>query len=385
VKRLFLALLLACWVSPAAAVMAIKQSTATTITMGPFYDANDGITPESALTVTNFTCTVTKHDDALPVTAATTFSPTTEGGGANDMVFVTSSQGEYQLELTAGNTDTLGRMRVHCIDVSDTIGAFADLMVMAAVQYDATYGTDNQQVHVIEYTAGVIDSTAVGTLTGGDIGVGAFAANAITDAAVANTVQVDVLTIETVDATNQLDTAADTVTVTSIGAGVIDSTAVGTLTGADLGAPTNWADLGITVTTGEVDVNFDNSTGTISDAQIDTIGVDVLSVSGDVNVADHMETMLDLTIKCTVDSANFTPTTTAFQCDPTDLAGGAITAATGDWEGKSMYAQTGGQIRDQRFISDTTWDGANNEMKLTTSRAWPGALANTEVVFIDIR
>jgi hypothetical protein len=43
----------------------------------------------------------------------------------------------------------------------------------------------------------------------------------ITDADVADAVQVDVKTIETVDATDALDTAANTVTVTSIGANVI--------------------------------------------------------------------------------------------------------------------------------------------------------------------
>ena len=155
-KRLLLAALLMVWISPAAS-LAVRQSTATTITMGPFYDATDGKTPESGLDVTLMTCTVSKHDDVLPVTAATTFSPTASAG-VNDMVFVTSSQGEYQLELTTGNTDTLGRNRIHCIDVSETIGAFTNVMVMAGVQYDSTYGTDNQQVHVIEYTAGVIDS-----------------------------------------------------------------------------------------------------------------------------------------------------------------------------------------------------------------------------------
>lgn len=58
----------------------------------------------------------------------------------------------------------------------------------------------------------------IGTLVGGEIAVGAFAANAVTDAAVANDVQVDVVTIETGDATDALSAATPTA---SLAAGAI--------------------------------------------------------------------------------------------------------------------------------------------------------------------
>lgn len=199
------ALALLAVVPVAVAVQALKEDTATTITVGPFVDATDGVTPENAMTVTAITCTIVKDGG----TSATSFSPTASAG-SNDMVFVTSSQGYYNLELTATNTDTAGRFNINCIDTDVAVPSFHEFMVMPTNEYDSLFSTDVLQVHVIEYTAGVIDSTAVGTLTGGDLGVGVFAANAITDAATANDVQVDVLTIETVDATDQLATAAAT-------------------------------------------------------------------------------------------------------------------------------------------------------------------------------
>jgi len=45
--------------------------------------------------------------------------------------------------------------------------------------------------------------------------------------------------------------------------------------------------------TGEAGVDFDNTSGTLQDADIDTIGVDVLSISGDSTAADNLELMYD--------------------------------------------------------------------------------------------
>lgn len=45
--------------------------------------------------------------------------------------------------------------------------------------------------------------------------------------------------------------------------------------------------------TGEAGLDFDNTTGTLQDADIDTIGVNVLQISGDSNAADNLEAMYD--------------------------------------------------------------------------------------------
>jgi len=83
-----------------------------------------------------------------------------------------------------------------------------------------------------ELATGAIDAdsiaaSAIGAseIANSAIDAATYAANAITDAAVANDVQVDVVTIETVDATDQLDTACATVTVTAFAANVIDAAA----------------------------------------------------------------------------------------------------------------------------------------------------------------
>lgn len=88
-------------------------------------------------------------------------------------------------------------------------------------------------------------------------------------------------------------------------------------------------------------------------------------------------------IRCTVDTANFTPTTnagppsrTTFACDLTDVSDdSAITdKATGDLEGQAVVWEIGAVNEDEyRVIPGTcpgptdctTWDGTNNELQIT--------------------
>lgn len=88
----------------------LKQSTATEVQVS-FFDATDGITPETALTVTNFDCSLVKHADASSATTALTV--TAAGGGVNDAGHL--NDGTYFLELTASNTDTVGRLFLKCL------------------------------------------------------------------------------------------------------------------------------------------------------------------------------------------------------------------------------------------------------------------------------
>jgi len=80
------------------------------------------------------------------------------------------------------------------------------------------------------------DTVTVTSIGNNVITSASIADGGITDADVANDVQVDVVTIETGDATTALDTAADTVTVTSIGNNVITSASIadGGITNADV-------------------------------------------------------------------------------------------------------------------------------------------------------
>lgn len=87
-------------------------------------------------------------------------------------------------------------------------------------------------------------------------------------------------------------------------------------------------------------------------------------------------------INCTTNTANFAGSTTTVACILTDRDAGAITAASGDLEGRELLILSGAQIYEGRFINDTAWDAANGELQLTLSRALPGALADAVTAII---
>lgn len=107
-KKLFPLLLLLLVVQPAwAGGQKVAQSTATRVTL-KWVDATDGVTPETAYTtVGNAVCTLVKHDQITATTLTLTAS-----GGSNDSAFI--SNGVAYLELTAANTDTIGRLDLYC-------------------------------------------------------------------------------------------------------------------------------------------------------------------------------------------------------------------------------------------------------------------------------
>jgi hypothetical protein len=109
VRRLFCILCVLLIVNPVVAVRKLKQSTAISVTVGPFFDDTDGKTPETALTVTGWTCTLFKgtSNSSLTITAS---------GGDNDAAHIAA--GRYSLELTAGNTDTLGHVVLEIADAN---------------------------------------------------------------------------------------------------------------------------------------------------------------------------------------------------------------------------------------------------------------------------
>ena len=118
---------------PALGQQLLKQSTATTINIGPFIDDTDFKTLETALTVTSMTVKVIKHSDTESVTV-TSFSPTAgPAGGANDARHVAS--GMYNLELTTTNTDTLGRLEV-VTTITGALPVFHRFEVVGSTPYE---------------------------------------------------------------------------------------------------------------------------------------------------------------------------------------------------------------------------------------------------------
>ena len=124
----------------------LKENTATRVTVGPFIDATDGVTPELALTVTNCLVTFIVDDAGVP-TLVLDVAPTASAG-SNDMVHITSdAAGYYDLELTAANTNYTGRAILNIIDTDVHLPVFHEFQIVSANVYDSLF-TDGDLLDV---------------------------------------------------------------------------------------------------------------------------------------------------------------------------------------------------------------------------------------------
>jgi hypothetical protein len=108
----------------------IKQSTATQVDL-KFVDSTNGVDAEIALDVTTFDCNLIKHADSGMATTALTI---TASGGSNDSAHL--ADGIYSLELTATDTNTIGRLDLYC-QCAGAAPFEAHYTVVASEVYDA--------------------------------------------------------------------------------------------------------------------------------------------------------------------------------------------------------------------------------------------------------
>jgi hypothetical protein len=124
------------WIS-AALGADLREDTATQVAIGPFLDGTDGVTAETALTVTDWDCDLVKHaNSSMAITALTI----TASGGSNDAAHLTS--GMYSLELTATDTNTAGRLVLICDHATPTtfMAVRHEWEVKATTQWDLEHG-----------------------------------------------------------------------------------------------------------------------------------------------------------------------------------------------------------------------------------------------------
>jgi hypothetical protein len=128
----------------------LRQNTAIRLTVGPFYDKTDKITPEVALTVTSEKLTFVVDNGNVPTLILNT-SPTASGG-SNDMIHISSDvAGLYDLELTAANTNYLGRAILSINDVLTHCPVFHEFTILPAKVYDSLFlGSDNLEVDAVQ-------------------------------------------------------------------------------------------------------------------------------------------------------------------------------------------------------------------------------------------
>src|SRR3990167_8712375 len=149
----------------------LRKNTDVIITVGPFYDKTDGVTIETALTITNerITLTADTDDNSAPTNILDNVTGATSGT-ANDLNYITGNDaGMMQLELSAANTNRLGRMLLSVTDAANHAPVFHEFMVVNTALYDAFFAT----------TGGAIPNAVAGA-TGGVFIAGTNAATTIT-------------------------------------------------------------------------------------------------------------------------------------------------------------------------------------------------------------
>lgn len=224
----------------------LKVSTAFTFRIGPFLDATDGVTAETALSIAQADIQISKNGGAFAQTSA---SPTTTH----------DADGWYQCPLTSTDTNTLGPLTVQ-IAMSGALPVWEHFMVVPANVYDSLVGgSDNLQVDTTQFAGQTI--TASGGVT-------------IPAATLASTTNITAGTITTAtNVTTVNGLAGNVITAASVAASALNGKGdwnVGK-TGYSLSQsfPANFADLAITAATGRVTVgtNADKAGYSISGAK----------------------------------------------------------------------------------------------------------------------
>ena len=149
----------------------LRQSTSVDVPIGPFHDSTDGVTPETALTITQPDIRLKKNGAAWAQKAAA-------------QTLAHEENGYYEVTLDATDTNTLGLLRLAVVEAA-TIPIWEDFHVVTANVWDTLFSTDNLDVSVIQWlgttvatpgTAGVpsVDTLRVGgtVQTARDLGQG---------------------------------------------------------------------------------------------------------------------------------------------------------------------------------------------------------------------
>lgn len=105
----------------------LKQSTAATVVLGPFVDSTDGVTAETALTISQADVRLSKN--------AGTFAQVNESTSASHM-----ENGYYSKALNTTDTNTLGRLTI-TVSESGALPIRQEYEVVTADEWDRQFAT----------------------------------------------------------------------------------------------------------------------------------------------------------------------------------------------------------------------------------------------------
>jgi hypothetical protein len=146
----------------------LKQSTSTTLLLGPFVDSTDGVTAETALTIS-------QSDVLLWKEGGTTLAQKNESTSCTHR-----SNGLYTCPINGTDTNTLGTLAVSVAE-SGALQVRQDYLVVPANVYDAfALGTDLLQVDVDQMDGSATSATNLAASTlgiiRGTVDTGSFSA-----------------------------------------------------------------------------------------------------------------------------------------------------------------------------------------------------------------
>ena len=122
----------------------IKQSTASTVKLGPFLDDTDGKTPETGLTISQADIRLSKNGG--------NFAQSNNSAGATH-----HENGYYSVPLDTTDTNTLGTFRV-AVSKSGALPVWQDYMVVPANVWDSMFGASTLNVNVATLSSAAVDS-----------------------------------------------------------------------------------------------------------------------------------------------------------------------------------------------------------------------------------
>ncbi len=335
----------------------LRTNTAVRITVGPFLDKTDGVTPETGLTVTSCKLTLMVDDSNVPTLVLDT-NPTASGG-ANDMVHVTGDDaGFYDLELAAANVNYLGRAMLAITDGATHCPVFHEFMILPAMIYDSlVLGTDRLDTNVTHIGDTLQTARDIGASVLLSSGTGTGQLDFTSGIVKSNMTQI---TGNTAGATN-LNTIFNTDYATiydttnkaflsklgnfAMGGSSLNLTlgtfGCSTITASGAVAfQSTFAVTGTTTLTGAV---------TASNASNNIVGIDVAKISGDATAADNLEAALDGTGSVTI-TANLTGNVTGNLSGSVGSVTGAVGSVTGNVGGNvtgsvgSVSGNVGGNV-----------------------------------------
>jgi hypothetical protein len=128
----------------------LKTNTAVRLVVGPFVSITNGYTLKTGLTVTEIAMSLWhEHDDgSAPTKTIDGVAFTVADGGTNDMRELAS--GYYDIEITAVQTNFVGRAKFQIYDIDKIVPYFEDWIVLPAQVFDSLLGTDLLDVNTAQ-------------------------------------------------------------------------------------------------------------------------------------------------------------------------------------------------------------------------------------------